>query len=134
MAIRHKYTSREVQAIPGVSLPAAFEQRIDSLQREEDWDGQGADAITADTCEAALQFVSRVLAIKRDLPLPFPAPHAYGAVSLRWTNNDKDLAIYVFSPDRVEVYSQQSNGRYASRPAQPDEAIRLLLSGGPFPR
>jgi hypothetical protein len=130
MAIRHKYT-REAEATPGAPLPAAFEQRVLSLQRGEDWDGQEADAITADTCAAALQFVRQLLAIRPDLPLPLSAPSVYGAVSLRWVNGDRDLAIYVFSPDRVETYFQQPDGRYAVQPSQPAEAIELLLAFNP---
>jgi hypothetical protein len=118
MAIQHKYT-----LLP----PMLLEQRIRSLEREDDWDGQDADAITADTCEAALQFVRQLLRSKPGLPLPFPAPSAYGAVSLRWVNGDKDLAIYVFSPDRVETYLQQPDGRYALVPVQPAEATELLV-------
>src|SRR6202035_1927315 len=119
---RHKY-ARGTEATPGAPLPAAFEQRVLSLRREGDWDGQEADAITADTCAAALQFVRQVLAIQPDLPLPFSAPSVYGAVSLRWVNGDQDVAIYVFSPDRVEIYLQQPDGRYAVLPARPAEAI-----------
>ena len=119
MAIQHEYT---------LLLSTMFEQRVRSLEREEDWDGQEADVITADTCEAALQFVRQLLRSKPDLPLPFPAPSVYGAVSLRWVNGDKDLAIYVFSPDRVETYLQQPDGRYALVPMQPAEATELLLT------
>ena len=127
MAIRHTEL-QEAEAISGAALPAAFQERVLSLQREADWDGQEADAITADTCAAALQFVRQVLVIQPDLPLPFSAPSVYGAVSLRWVNGDQDLAIYVYSPDRVETYFQQSDGRYAVLPAQPAEAIALLLA------
>jgi len=133
MAIRHE-SMLQAEAIPGAPLPAAFEQRVLSLQREEDWDGQEADAITTDTCAAALQFVRQVVAIQPDLPLPFPAPSVYGAVSLRWVNGDQDLAIYVYSPDRVETYFQQPDGRYAVLPAQPAEATELLLAFKPQQR
>jgi hypothetical protein len=133
MAIRQKYT-QDAEATPGAPLPTAFEQRVLSLQREADWDGQEADAITAVTCAAALQFVRQVLAIQPDLALPFSAPSVYGAVSLRWVNGDQDLAVYVFSPDHVETYLQQPDGRYAVLPAQPAEAIDLLLAFNPQQR
>jgi len=122
MAVQHKHS---------LILPAQFEQRVRSLEREEDWDGQEADPITADTCEAALQFVRQLLRSIPDLPLPIPAPSVYGAVSLRWMNGDRDLAIYVFSPDRVETYYQQSDGRYALVPTQPAEATELLRAFSP---
>jgi len=130
MAIRNTEL-QEAEALSGAALPAAFQERILSLEREADWDGQEADAITADTCAAALQFVRHVLAIRPDLPLPFSAPSVDGAVSLRWANADQDLAIYVFSPDRVETYLQQLDGRYAVQPAQPAGAIDLLLAFHP---
>jgi hypothetical protein len=81
--VQFPWETREAQAVRSTPLSAAFEHRVLSLEREEDWDGQEADAITADTCKAALQFVRRLLAIKPDLPLPFPAPSVYGAIS-RW--------------------------------------------------
>jgi hypothetical protein len=127
MTIRYEHTL-PAQATREPALPAAFERRVLSLAREADWDGEDADAITTDCCEAALQFVRQVLAKERDLPLPFPAPSAYGAVSLRWINGDTDFAVYVYSQDRVETLSQQPDGRYGRLPARPLDAIEQLLA------
>jgi hypothetical protein len=121
----------EPQAIRGSALPAAFEQRILSMERKPNWDGRKADAITSDTCRAALQFERRILAMKPGLPLPYTAATTDGAVSLRWVNGDQDFAIYVYSRDRVATYRRQPNGRYAVVPAQPDEAVNLLLAFNP---
>lgn len=120
MAIRNTKLPK-AEAISGAALPAAFQERILSLEREADWDGQEADAITAATCAAAPQFVKQILAIRPDLPLPFSAPSVYGAVSLRWVNGDQDLAIYVFSPDRVSrsISSSPMGGMRCSQPNRP---------------
>jgi hypothetical protein len=133
MAIRSEPT-REAPSIPAAPFPAVFEQRVLSLEREEDWDGRDADAITADSCRAALEFTSRVLAVEPDLPLPYTAATVHGAVSLRWVNGDKDFAIYVYSPDRLAIYEEQPDGRYAVLPAEPEDAIRRLLAFEPEPR
>ncbi|MDQ2732947.1 MAG: hypothetical protein M3Y56_14920, partial [Armatimonadota bacterium] len=41
-------------------LDAAVAERIRGLQREADWDGEGAEAITRETCEAAIRFLERL--------------------------------------------------------------------------
>jgi hypothetical protein len=133
MAIRYEPTLK-AQPIPEPPLPVAFEQRVLSLEREEDWDGREADAITADSCRAALAFAKRILAVEPDLPLPDTAATVYGAVSLRWVNGDKDFAVYVYSPDRLAIYEEQPDGRYAVLPAEPEDAIRRLLAFEPEPR
>jgi hypothetical protein len=126
MAIQHEYP-------PRTSLSRDFQQRVLSLQREEDWNGEGAQAITADTCRSALKFTKRALAVKPDLPLPLSGASVFGAVSLLWVNAEKDLSIRVYSDNRVESYFEQADGRYAALAERPDEAIARLIAFGPQP-
>ncbi len=128
---RHRQSRARLPATPDRE---AFDQRVRSLKREAGWDGEGAEAITDATCSQALELIDRILEMSGDLPLPFAAPSAYGAVSLRWASGAKDLALYAFADGRLEIYSQQAGGRYMTRPVEPQEAIDQLLAFKPEPR
>lgn len=129
MAIGHETT-----LLSDSVLPQPFRQRVLSFEREGDWDGEGADPIARETCRAALEFVQKVQAVRPNLPLPISAPSVHGAISLRWVNGDRDLAIHIYSADRVEAYFQQPDGRYALLPQEPAQAIERLLAFEPQPR
>src|SRR5436305_1551132 len=75
-------------------LPAAVVDRISSLERPADWDGEGAEAITREACTAAVEFLKQR---DTELPLPRIAPSCLGGVSLYWTRGDNRILVTVTS-------------------------------------
>src|SRR5207245_2364148 len=55
------------------ALPEEYRARLLSLRRRHNWDGEGAKAVTAAACRAALKFIEAARCRPSDLPLPRPA-------------------------------------------------------------
>lgn len=67
----------------------------------ENWDGYGAAAISEQTCDNALRFVSLIAAAPHGLPAPEISPKPNGTISFEWET------------PRVEAYLEIGNTRYS---------------------
>src|SRR5947209_243823 len=85
------------------ALPEEYRARLLSLRRRHNWDGEGAKAVTAAACRAALRFIEAARCRRPDLPLPRPAPSVLGAVSLYWKNESRHLVASISSDDPATV-------------------------------
>jgi hypothetical protein len=90
-------------SVPSPDIPAEYRDRVLSLQRRRNWDGEGAEPVTAAACRAALQFVALVRSSQPGLALPRVAPSAYGAVSLYWRNGEEHLVLKIASGDLKRI-------------------------------
>lgn len=67
--------------------------------RHEDWDGQGARAISQDTLREAYCFIESLPA---DLPAPSLAPEADGQISFEWlSGTSRILSVSVGDPGEI---------------------------------
>lgn len=114
-------------ALP-IELPAEIRETILALELPEDWDGEGADPVSRETCEAALTFLADALRRRGDLLMPRPAASPLGAVSLYWRNGDRHLTIRVSGDTPDEVFIQENGPadyRWNGREARDEALIRL---------
>jgi hypothetical protein len=95
-------------------LPPEYRRKVLALQRKRNWDGEGADPITAEACRAAVEFVERLRSRDPDLKLPRPAPSVSGAISLYWAQQEEGLLVDIASADpaRVAFHWEGPNGSY----------------------
>ena len=77
-----------------------------NTERPEDWDDEGAQAISLEACRMAIHFVRDLRRRLPDAPLPKPAPSVLGAVSLYWRRGDRHLIVRVWGNDRRSVFYQ----------------------------
>jgi hypothetical protein len=112
-----------------LAIPADYRQRILSLRRRRNWDGEGALPITAAACRAALAFVEKLLLRKSGLPLPRVSPSVHGAVSLYWRNGEEHLIARLGSadPNRVDLHWEGAPGRYQDLSCDRDGAVDRVL-------
>jgi hypothetical protein len=105
-----------------------LEARILALPCSEDWDGEGADAVTEASAHAAIQFLRQVQSELPELPTPVSvAPSVSGAVSLFWKTKSGKLLAEV-SADSPEVRYQGSgaDGQRISGVVAADQLLTLL--------
>lgn len=81
-----------------IEVPPAVVSRIRSFLRPEDWDGEGAPAITEEACLAAIDLLDRIERSRPGSPLPRTAASALGGVSLHWQRDNRSFSILVSGP------------------------------------
>jgi hypothetical protein len=114
-------------------LPEEYRARLLSLRRRHNWDGQGARAVTAGACLAAVKFVEAARCRQPDVPLPRPAPSVRGAVSLYWRTENEHLVASIASNDLASVllHWEGPDGRSENRTLPMDAAIDDVLAFRP---
>jgi len=117
----------------GRPLPEEFQARLLSLRRRPNWDGEGAKAVTAAACRAAVKFMEASRLRDPDLPLPRPAPSVRGAVSLYWRNKDEHLVASISSDDlgSVSLHWEGPGGCFNNRVLPMDAAVDEVLAFRP---
>jgi hypothetical protein len=120
----------QAEGTPVPALPEEYRARLLSLRRRHNWDGEGAKAVTAGACRAALRFIEVARCRQPDLPLPRPAPSVLGAVSLYWKHGNKHLVASLASndPASVSLHWEGSGGRFENRTLPLDLAIDDVLA------
>jgi hypothetical protein len=123
MAVQHPYT------VP-IDIPAEYRDRVLSLQRRRNWDGEGAEPITAAACRAALRFVELVRSSQPGLALPRVAPSVHGAVSLYWRNGEEHLVLKIASGDlkRIAFHWEGPGAREEDGVEDSREAVERVLT------
>jgi hypothetical protein len=113
-----------------VAIPPEYRQKVLSLRRRRNWDGEGADPITAAACRAALEFVGLVLSKEPGLPLPRPAPSVNGAVSLFWSHGEQGVLVALSSgdPAKLSFHWEGPGGRHEEGTGHRDEVVERVLS------
>jgi hypothetical protein len=115
---------------PEADIPPEYRQKVLSLRRRRNWDGEDANPITAAACRAALEFVGLVLLRQPRLPLPRPAPSVVGAVSLFWSHGEEGLLVDISSndPTKVSFHWEGPGGRYKNGVGHRDEVVERVVS------
>src|SRR5260370_29024408 len=85
------------------ALPPEYRRQLLALRRRRNWDGEGADPITAEACQAAVEFVEQLQSRAPGLKLPRPAPSVSGAASLYWGQPQEALLVDIASADPTHV-------------------------------
>ena len=116
-------------SISSPEIPAEYRQNVLALQRRKDWDGEGAEPITAAACRAALRFVELVVSATPELTLPRVAPSVRGAVSLYWRNGDEHLVVAISSGDlaRIAIHWEGPAGGYEDEVVDSREAAAQVF-------
>jgi hypothetical protein len=111
-------------------LPQEYRARLLSLRRRPNWDGEGAMAVTARACQAAVKFIESARCREPDLPLPRPAPSVLGAVSLYWKNGNEHLVASIASndPASVSLHWEGPGGRFENQTLPLDMAVDDILA------
>lgn len=108
----HLEAIERVFAPPGEAseslVPQELAQQICGLECAEDWDEEGAGAITSEACQAAVRLVGSLLAQKPDVPLPQISGSLVGAVSLYWRSGDRHFVARVPSNDPESIFFQEN--------------------------
>jgi hypothetical protein len=112
------------------SVCEEIRNRIDSLQRGADWDGEGALAISAEACNAAIEFLEMV---KQQVPgLPDPgsiSPTELGAIAFCWRNGRRVLLVEAAPNTMDRLYHQWRGDHDTERSTgfeDKDHVIQLL--------
>ena len=115
------------------ALPEEYRVRLLSLRRRHNWDGEGAKAVTAAACRAALKFIEAARCRQPDVPLPRPAPSVKGAISLYWKNESEHLVASISSDDpaTVALHWEGPGGQFDNRTRSFDTAVDDVLTFGP---
>src|SRR5262249_51694636 len=81
---------------PAPNPMSALRGKIKGMVRPADWDGLGAKAISAATCQAAVSFLNRT--VDHSIPAPkFASPSPLGAIAFQWNTPNHRLKVRVIS-------------------------------------
>ncbi|HTE20845.1 MAG TPA: hypothetical protein VK689_20965 [Armatimonadota bacterium] len=100
-------TRAGLDSLPEDIAPLDLEAAVRSLQRGDDWDGEGARGVSRDACEAALAFLAEVRAAIQGLPDPTSvSPSVSGAVAFSWRRGREVLLVEVAAEMAELLYHQ----------------------------
>ena len=118
----------EDSMIAGVSrVPEAVRQEILDCQMEEGWDLEDADAISAETCRSAIEFLEALLKKNPTMPLPLISPSVFGSITFEWNINGAHVSTRIF-PDREIFYmSEEGEGKRSHGNESRQQAITRVL-------
>src|SRR5712692_5899058 len=131
---RYRMASETKIVLPATTqelvLPPEYRRKILALRRERNWDGEGADPISAEACQAAVEFVEQLQSRQPGLKLPRPAPSVSGAVSLYWGQKEEGLLVDIASADPAQVafHWEGANGCYEEGVAHRDAVLDRVLT------
>lgn len=111
------------------SLPTDLRQWVLALPREADWDGEGAEAVTEETCRDAVDFLES--AVGAGVPLPASvAPTVFGGVSLFWKQDGERLLVELRPGigDNAVLQWIRADGTRGQEVQTREQALQLLRS------
>jgi hypothetical protein len=114
--------------VPVLSIPDPVRNSILECVRKADWDGEGADQITRNTCNTAIDFVGSVLERAPETPTPKVSPSVLGSVTLYWRNGDNHLIVRVHGDSPSVFYQSEAQGNVRYHGDEPTyEVVQKVL-------
>lgn len=92
-----------------------------------DWDGEGAQAVAAETLKVAHELVT---AVRGEFDLPDASPSVTGALGLVWKINNNYLYISIRSAKTAKFYRRGPNGQSEDQLIEgysPDDLVKALI-------
>jgi hypothetical protein len=115
-------------ALSPATVPDPVRNSIMACVHRADWDGEGADVITSETCMAAIGFLESVLERDPLIPTPKVSPSVFGSVTLYWRNDNSHLIVRVHASTTSAFYQSEAPGNICSHGDEPtNEVVQKVL-------
>jgi hypothetical protein len=106
-------------AMSPAALPDPVRDKIMACVRKADWDGEGADEITVQTCRAAVAFLECVLERNPQIPTPQVSPSVLGSVTLYWHCDNSHLIVRIHAGTSSVFYQSELPGNVRAHGDEP---------------